>query len=87
MPLERLGKAAARLSEATREAHAALQQLQATNHPLARHVAMTHRFYSALPPAQYRRRERVLHANHAVAVEMGFRGGLHEWQRLLVVPQ
>lgn len=82
----RLQKALNHLSEALREAEAALGEMQAESDPLAVHIFVSRRQYRNMPDTKSGSRRAVgARLSWQKACEIGFRGSLAEWERLMGV--
>ncbi len=84
MGAKRLQDALARLSEAIREVESAVAAMQAERDPLASHIFISRRHYRAAHDTKSgKRREVAARITYNAACELGFRGSLDEWQRLM----
>jgi hypothetical protein len=71
----RLQSALKHLSEAVREAEAALEEMRAESDPLAVHIFVSRRQYRNMPDTKS--------GSWQAACNLGFRGSLGEWERLM----
>ncbi len=84
MRANRLQNALKHLSEAIQEAEAALEEMRAESDPLAVHVFVSRREYRNMPDTKSgKRHETAARMSWQTACELGFRGTLGEWERLL----
>lgn len=80
----RLHGALENLSRAMREVDAALEALRAESDPLAAHIFASRRQYRNMPDTKSgSRREIAARLSWQTACQLGFRGNLHEWERLM----
>jgi hypothetical protein len=80
----RLQMALKTLSEAIRETEAVVEEMRAEQDPLAVHIFVARRQYRNLPDTKSgSRREVAARLSWQSACELGFRGSLGEWERLL----
>ena len=72
------------LSEAIREVEWVLESMRAEQDPLALHIFVSRRRYRTMPDTKSgSRREVAARLSWEAACELGFRGSLFEWQRLM----
>jgi hypothetical protein len=84
MRVARLQNALKRLSAAIRDVEAELAVMEAEHDPLASHIFISRRHYrNASDTKGGKRREMNARLSFNTACELGFRGNLDEWQRLL----
>jgi len=84
MRATRLQNALNNLSVALREAEAALEEMRAESDPLAVHVFVARRQYRNTPDSKGgRRHETAARLSWQTACDLGFRGSLGEWERLM----
>jgi hypothetical protein len=82
--LSRLNHALARLRIAISDVETELGVLRAERDPLASHIFVSRRRYrKAHDTKGGKRREVNARLSFNTAVELGFRGSLHEWERLM----
>jgi hypothetical protein len=80
----RLQNALKHLSAAIREAEAALEEVRAEPDPLAVHIFVSRRQYRNTPDTKSgKRSEVVARISWQAACNLGFRGSLGEWERLM----
>ena len=80
----RLQNALASLSEAIREVEAALNEIRSQQDPLAAHIFLSRRqFRGTHDTKSGKRREINARLTWQRACELGFRGNLTEWERLM----
>jgi hypothetical protein len=80
----RLQSALKNLTDAIRETEAVVQAMRAEHDPLAVHIFMARRQYRNLPDTKSgSRREVAARLSWQTACELGFRGSLGEWERLM----
>ena len=80
----RLGNALMTLSAAITEAQEAIQEAQAEPDPLATHVFVSRRQLRHLSDVKSgKRSETAIRLSWQTACELGFRGSLEEWGRLM----
>ncbi len=80
----RLQNALDALKQATREVESALEELRGGQDPLALHIFVSRRNYRRTNDTKGgARRETYALISFKEATELGFRGQLSEWQRLL----
>jgi hypothetical protein len=84
MRANRLQSALNNLSVALREAEAALEEMRAEADPLAVHVFVSRRQYRNTQDSKSgRRHEAAARMSWQTACDLGFRGSLGEWERLM----
>lgn len=84
MRANRLQEALANLNVALREAEAALEEMLAESDPLARHIFVSRRHYRNTEDSKSgRRHEMAARMSWQTACDLGFRGSLGEWARLM----
>jgi len=84
MRADRLHYALDRLSQAIREVESELSAMKAEHDPLASHIFVSRRNYrNAYDTKSGKRREVNARVSFNTACELGFRGSLDEWDRLM----
>ena len=84
MRATRLHDALKRLSEAIGEVDAALVEMHAERDPLSVHIFVSRRQYRNIEDGKSgRRHERAARMSWQAACDLGFRGTLREWERLM----
>src|SRR5947209_2837063 len=84
MRLSQLENALDRLKGGLVEVEAILAEIRAHPDPLARHIFVARHDYRQAPDTKSgKRRETMARLSFNTAVDLGFRGSLAEWQRLL----
>lgn len=84
MRANRLQEALKHLGEAVREAQGALEEARAEPDPLAVHIFTSRRQYRKMPDTKGgKRSETAARLTWQTACDLGFRGDLGEWERLL----
>jgi hypothetical protein len=84
MRLQRLQDALRTLAEAIRDVESLLAEMRANHDPLAAHVFVARRHYQRMNDTKSgKRREMNARISFNTACELGFRGSLDEWERLL----
>lgn len=84
MRANRLQNALSNLSKAIQEAEAALEEMRSESDPLAVHIFVSRRQYRNLADTKSgKRHEREARSSWQTACELGFRGTLGEWERLM----
>jgi hypothetical protein len=84
MPAGRLHAALQKLNEAIREVEHELAAMKADHDPLASHIFISRRHYrNANDTKSGKRREVNARVSFNTACELGFRGNLDEWERLM----
>jgi hypothetical protein len=72
------------LSEAIREVEAVLKSMHAERDPLAVHIFVSRRHYRNMPDNRSgKRSETAARLSWQTACDLGFRGSLGEWERLM----
>lgn len=80
----RLHDALQKLSEAICEVENAVAEMRADQDPLAAHIFVSRRQYrTANDTKSGKRREVAARLSYNAACELGFRGSLDEWERLM----
>lgn len=84
MRANRLQNALKHLSEAIHEAEAAMEEMRGESDPLAVHIFVSRRQYRNMPDTKSgKRSETAARLSWQAACELGFRGSLGEWARLM----
>jgi len=84
MRAARLQDALERLTTAIRDVESELAAMKAEHDPLASHIFISRRHYrNANDTKSGKRREMTARLSFNTACELGFRGSLDEWERLL----
>ena len=84
MRVARLHNALDRLTAAIREVEAELAAMEAEHDPLASHIFVSRRHYRTVHDTKGgKRRETNARLSFNTACELGFRGSLDEWERLM----
>lgn len=84
MRANRLQNALKQLREAIQEAEAALEEMRAESDPLAVHIFVSRRQYRTMPDTKSgKRSSTAARLSWQRACELGFRGNLVEWERLM----
>ncbi len=84
MRVGRLQAALAQLNAAMREVDAVLQEMRAEHDPLAVHIFVSRRHYRRMPDTKSGKRlGTAAQLSWQQACELGFRGSLGEWERLM----
>jgi len=84
MRAARLQQALERLTAAIRDVESELAAMKAEHDPLASHIFVSRRHYrNANDTKSGKRREMTARLNFNTACELGFRGSLDEWERLM----
>ncbi len=84
MRVSRLQTALAQLNQAMREVDAAVQEMRAEHDPLAVHIFIARRQYRRMPDTKSGKRlGTAAQLSWQQACELGFRGSLGEWERLM----
>jgi hypothetical protein len=80
----RLQKALKTLSEAIEGVNAAVEEMRSEHDPLASHVFVSRRQYRNIPDTKSgKRSETAARLSWQKACELGYRGSLAEWERLM----
>jgi len=84
MRAARLQDALERLTAAIRDVESELAAMKAEQDPLASHIFVSRRYYRNVNDTKSgKRREVMARLSFNTACELGFRGSLDEWQRLM----
>ena len=84
MHANQLQTALRNLSEAIRETEAVVKVMRAESDPLAAHIFVSRRQYRTMPDTKSgSRREIAARLSWQTACELGFRGSLRDWERLI----
>jgi prefoldin subunit 5 len=84
MRAARLQDALERLTAAIRGVESELAAMKADHDPLASHIFVCRRYYRKVQDTKSgKRRETMAQLSFNTACELGFRGSLREWERLL----
>ena len=84
MHSRQLHDALGKLTKAIREVEAVVEIMRAAHDPLASHIFISRRQYrNANDTKGRKRRETNARLSFDTACELGFRGGLDEWERLM----
>ena len=84
MRAARLQNALERLSAAIRDVDSELVAMKAEHDPLASHIFVSRRRYRNVNDTKSgKRRDMTARLSFDTACELGFRGGLDEWERLM----
>jgi hypothetical protein len=84
MRAARLQEALERLTTAISDVESELASMKAEQDPLASHIFVSRRHYRNVSDTKSgKRRETMVRLSFNTACELGFRGGLDEWQRLM----
>jgi hypothetical protein len=84
MRAARLQDALERLTGVIRDVESELAAMKAEHDPLASHIFVSRRSYrNANDTKSGKRRETMARLSFNTACELGFRGGLEEWERLM----
>ena len=84
MRSRQLHDALEKLTKAIREVEAVLETMRAEHDPLASHIFISRRHYrNANDTKSGKRRETNAQLSFNTACELGFRGSLDEWERLM----
>ena len=84
MGVTRLQGALERLTAAIRDVEIELAAMKAEHDPLASHIFISRRHYrNANDTKSGKRREMMARVSFNTACELGFRGSLYEWERLM----
>jgi hypothetical protein len=80
----RLHNALRHLGESLRETEAALEEMRAESDPLAVHIFVSRRLYRNMPYTKSGKRTgTAARMSWQTACDLGFRGSLGEWERLM----
>jgi septal ring factor EnvC (AmiA/AmiB activator) len=81
---QQLHDALEELTKAIREVEAVVETMRAEHDPLASHIFVSRRHYQNLSDTKSgKRRAMSAHLSWQTACELGFRGKLDEWERLM----
>jgi hypothetical protein len=84
MRSRQLHDALEQLTKVIHEVEAVLQTMRAEHDPLASHIFVSRRHYQNLSDTKGgKRRAMSAHSSWQTACELGFRGNLDEWERLM----
>ena len=84
MRATRLQDALERLTAAIRDVESEVTAMKSEHDPLASHIFVSRRHYRNVDDTKSgKRREMTARLSFNTACELGFRGGLDEWQRLI----
>lgn len=84
MRAARLQVALARLTTAIREVESEVAAMKAEHDPLASHIFVSRRRYRSISDTKSgKRREVIARVSFNTACDLGFRGSLDEWERLM----
>jgi hypothetical protein len=84
MPAARLQDALERLTVGICDVESELAAMKAEHDPLASHIFISRRRYRNVSDTKSgKRREMIARASFNTACELGFRGSLDEWERLM----
>jgi septal ring factor EnvC (AmiA/AmiB activator) len=84
MRAARLEKALKRLTAAVRDVECELAAMKAERDPLASHIFVSRRHYRNVNDTKSgKRREMTARLSFNTACDLGFRGSLDEWERLM----
>ena len=84
MRSRQLHDALEKLTKAIREVEAVVETMRAEHDPLASHIFVSRRHYQNLSDTKSgKRRAMSAHLSWQTACELGFRGNLDEWERLM----
>ena len=79
-----LQNALAALDEAIREVNAAIEEMRSEHDPLASHIFVSRRLYQGQSDTKSGKRHHLsARLSWQQACDLGFRGNLEEWERLL----
>ena len=80
----RLSRALTNLGEAVKETEAALEEVRSESDPLAAHIFISRRQFRNVPDTKGgKRSDAVARTSWQTACELGYRGSLAEWERLM----
>jgi adenylosuccinate lyase len=84
MHSRQLHDALEKLTKAIREVEAVVETMRAEHDPLASHIFVSRRHYqNSSPTTSGKRRAMSAHLSWQTACELGFRGNLDGWERLM----
>ncbi len=84
MQVSQLQNALKRLGEALRETESVLEKMRAEHDPLASHIFVSRGQYRNMPDTKSgKRSEMAACLSWQTACNLGFRGSLEEWERLM----
>jgi hypothetical protein len=84
MRAARLQDALEQLTIAVRDVESALAEMKAEQDPLASHIFISRRHYRNVTDTKSgKRRDMIARLSFNTACELGFRGSLDEWERLM----
>jgi hypothetical protein len=84
MRSRQLHDALEKLTKAIREVEAVVETMRTEHDPLASHIFISRRHYQNLSNTKSgKRRARSAHLSWQTACELGLRGNLDEWERLM----
>ena len=84
MRAARLQEALKGLTVAIRDVESELEAMKTEHDPLASHIFVSRRYYrNANDTKSGKRREMIARLSFNTACELGFRGSLDEWERLM----
>ena len=84
MPPNRLQNALATLGNAILEVNAAIEEMRSEHDPLASHIFVSRRLYQNMSDTKDGKRHRLsARLSWQQACDLGFRGTLGEWERLM----
>jgi hypothetical protein len=79
-----LQRALENLGAAIREVEGVLQEMRTEQDPLAVHIFVSRRHYRSMPDTKSgKRRDTAARLSWQTACDLGFRGNLGEWERLM----
>lgn len=73
----------AKLAEAIRETETILESVRAEHDPLVTHIFVSRRHYRNTPDTSGKRHHTAARLSWQMACDLGFRGTLGEWERLM----
>ena len=84
MHASRLNDALQALTVAIRQVEAAVEEMRAEHDPLASHIFASRRHYRGVSDTKSgKRRAMAARLSYSKACDLGFRGSLDEWERLM----
>jgi septal ring factor EnvC (AmiA/AmiB activator) len=84
MRAARLQDSLKRLTAVIRDVESELAEMKAEHDPLASHIFVSRRYYRNVKDTKSgKRREMIARLSFNTACELGFRGSLDEWERLM----